>query len=358
MIEPGRRDALRHATADTAARVQRTQEEVERRAPTPGPGDLCVFPATADLPLEWVILERDATDFTRVRVVPADTNPVAGPADVVIPREAACGPLHLRCAHALWIVWPEGARRTGTIAPELLQQAQERCVALANTPGAYEPASADAEYRDWIDNVVATGVRTLTVVRRTQPNTPPRVSPVLTAAASVLLALGLGFAVGRMPQATPDPALQATQDHAARLEAELQRLRAEPRREGADTGAPRPLINLPFVWLGPSETLRGPAPAVTLAPQDSMIVIVLQVDDPAPHRRYRLDVRAARTRQTVWSEHGLIKTGVSELAVILPRTLLPAGEYSLHLHDEPAGARAEYTLRIEHGPPARPRPAH
>jgi len=358
VIGHDRRDALRQATADTSARVHRTQEELERRDPTPGPGDLCVFPATADLPLEWVILERDATAFTRVRVVPADTNPAAGPADVAIPREAACGPLHLRCAQATWIAWPEGARRTGTIAPETLQQAQERCAALENTPGAYEPASADAEYRDWIDNVVTAGVRALTVARRAQPSPPPRVWPALTTAASVLLALGLGFAAGRIPPATPDPALQATQDRAARLEAELQRLRAEPGRDGAETGAPRPLINLPFVWLGPSETLRGPAPVVTLAPQDSLIVIVLQVDDPEPRRRYRLDVRAARTRQTVWSEHGLIKTGVSELAVILPRTLLAAGEYSLHLQDEPAGARAEYTLRIEHGPPPRPLPTH
>jgi hypothetical protein len=358
MIEPDRRDALRQATADRAARVHRTQAELERRNPTPGPGDLWVFPATADLPLEWLILERDATDLARVRVVPADTNPVAGPADVVIPREAAGGPLHLRCAHARWIVWPEGARRTGTIAPELLQQAQERGAALDNTPGAYEPASADAEYRDWIDNVVTTGVRAVTAVRRAKPRTPLRVSPVLITAASVLLALGLGFTVGRLPQATPDPALQATQDRAARLEAELRSLRAQPGRGGEDTGVPRPLVNLPFVWLGPSETLRGPAPVVRLAPQDSMIVIVLQVDDPEPHRRYRLDVRAAHTRQTVWSERGLIKTGVSELAIILPRTLLAAGDYSLHLQDEPAGARAEYTLRIAEGPPAGPHPAH
>ncbi len=158
------------------------------------------------------------------------------------------------------------------------------------------------------------------------------------AAAAVLLALGLGFAMGRIPASpVPDPALREAQERAARLETELQRLRAEPRQEAveprttsdrqipAKAAAPRPLTNLPFVWLGPAEALRGPGPIVKVAPE------------------------------AVWSGRGLVKTGVSELAIALPRTLLPAGDYALRLYDDEPGVReacAEYALRVERGGPS------
>jgi hypothetical protein len=169
----------------------------------------------------------------------------------------------------------------------------------------------------------------------------------------------------------PDPALGDARDRLARQEAELQRLRTETRGERSDPGtvpgspaaledaAPRPLTNLPFVWLGPSETTRGPAPVLTVAPSATLILIVLQVDDPEPRRRYRLDVHAVRTGQEAWSGGGLVKTGVSELALALPPALLPTGAYSLRLYDEraPRAVHAEYALRIEHGRPASPRPS-
>jgi hypothetical protein len=181
-------------------------------------------------------------------------------------------------------------------------------------------------------------------------------------AAAALLALVLGLLTGaRIPRARePDPALRAARDQVARLEGELLRLRAEPRAESggasppaagsmaAEAVAPRPLTNLPVVWLRPSELSRVPARSLAVAPDAALIVLVLQVDDPEPRRRYRLDVQAD-TGRTVWSGRGLVKTGARELVLALPRTLLAAGGYSFRLHDEaaPETARAEYALRIE-----------
>jgi hypothetical protein len=174
------------------------------------------------------------------------------------------------------------------------------------------------------------------------------------------------------PASAPDPALQQARDALARREAELRRLRAETAGGRADPGTmpgsqaasneavPRPLTNLAFIWLGPSETTRGPAPVLTVAPRATLIVIVLQVDDPEPRRRYRLEVHGVRTGQKAWSGGGLVKTGVSELALALPRALLPADAYSLRLYDEraPRAVYAEYAVRIEYGPPASPPRSH
>jgi hypothetical protein len=98
---------------------------------------------------------------------------------------------------------------------------------------------------------------------------------------------------------------------------------------------------------------------LNVSPDAALVVLVLQVDDPEPRRRYRLEVVGEHTATTVWSGRGLAKTGVSELALALPRALLPTGRYSLRLYDEgpPArAARAEYALRIEQTPPDSPTP--
>ena len=373
MIEPGRREAMRRATTEASARFRRLEEELDLRRDQPAePGDLWVFPQTAELPLEWLILERDATDPRRVLVVPADTNPVSGPADVAVPKAAPGGPLLLRCGCGTWVDSPEGdrARRTGFVEPEVVRQARERYAALKAEPGDREPDTINVEYEDWMNDVVRKGTRALTTAASRSPVRRSWVARPWATAATVLLALGLGFAAGRLnpPPSAPDPALQEARDRLARQEGELQRLRTEAAAERDQRGspapskeaAPRPLTNLPFIWLGPSEATRGSGSVLTVAPSASLMLIVLQVDDPEPRRRYRLDVHEVRTGQKVWSGGGLVKTGVSELALGLPRELLPAGAYSLRLYDEraPGAAHAEYALRIEHARSASPRPSN
>ncbi len=43
-----------------------------RPDPSPCPGDTYVFHHTAEIPVEWAIVERDSADVRRLRVVPLD----------------------------------------------------------------------------------------------------------------------------------------------------------------------------------------------------------------------------------------------------------------------------------------------
>ncbi len=121
------------------------------------PGDLFVLRATADLPIEWAILERREG---RLLAVPADTNPLVGTGDLAVGPEALAGPLTLRCRFAVWL--DAGAcdseLRTGTLAPETLSAARRchrRLAAGARTSSPLaEEVDVDSEYRDWLRDVL------------------------------------------------------------------------------------------------------------------------------------------------------------------------------------------------------------
>src|SRR6185295_19446846 len=88
---PRRLEALAAQARELAVR---TEAELERRRGQPAaPGDLFVLPATADLPVEWAILERRPEGRGKLLVVPADTNPLVGTADVEVGEEDPGGPL-------------------------------------------------------------------------------------------------------------------------------------------------------------------------------------------------------------------------------------------------------------------------
>lgn len=102
---------------DEFARRQNLLEEVLLGLPTPPlPGDLLNF---ADSRYRWlcwlVITERH--DAQRYLVVPADTSPQAGSADLVVSHRALCGPLVLRLGLRRW--WPRPllaqSRRVGIL---------------------------------------------------------------------------------------------------------------------------------------------------------------------------------------------------------------------------------------------------
>ena len=80
--EPLRRrlEALAAQAQDRSAR--RAAELGRRRGLPPEPGDVFVLPTTAELPVEWVVLERRSETSGKLLVVPADTHPLAGTADV------------------------------------------------------------------------------------------------------------------------------------------------------------------------------------------------------------------------------------------------------------------------------------
>jgi hypothetical protein len=121
------------------------------------PGDLFVLRATADLPIEWAILERRDG---RLLAVPADTNPLVGTGDLAVGSEALAGPLTLRCRFAVWLdaaaCDPELC--TGTLAAETLTAARRCHRRLAagaplSSPLA-EEVDVDSEYQDWLRDVL------------------------------------------------------------------------------------------------------------------------------------------------------------------------------------------------------------
>ena len=79
--------------ADLAAELER------RRGRAPEPGEVFVLPETAELPVEWALLERHPMRRDLWLAVPVDVQPLAGSGDVAVPAEALSGPLVLRCGH-------------------------------------------------------------------------------------------------------------------------------------------------------------------------------------------------------------------------------------------------------------------
>lgn len=171
----------------------------------PAPGDLFVLPETAELPVEWAVLDRDPGRPDRFLAVPADASPLAGSADVVVSEEEPGGPLSLRCAHPVWIdgaaLAPE--RRTGSLAPGAVEAARRKVREVAAgqpkaSPLAWE-VDQDPEYRDWLAETAAPAKAAVEVraAGRREPEGrllrfPP---PMLRFLAAALLALSLGLSV-------------------------------------------------------------------------------------------------------------------------------------------------------------------
>src|SRR6185295_9295963 len=159
-VSPGYPRRLEALTALARDHAAWSRAELERRHGQPaGPGDLFVLPATADLPVEWAVLERRPEGRGKLLVVPADTNPLTGAADVEVGEEDPGGPLSLRCRFGVWLdaAWFDPEHRSGVLAPEMVAEALERYRQvesgnLAPSPLA-EETEADPEYREWIRDV-------------------------------------------------------------------------------------------------------------------------------------------------------------------------------------------------------------
>lgn len=134
-------------------------------------------------------------------------------------------------------------------------------------------------------------------------------------AASLLLALGLGFFAGRM---------------------------LGPGGQGEGV-----IVNPPLVTLHAGEEVRSPSRTVTLAPKDTLLLLLFAVGDPGS--TYRLEISRAETGETIWSGSAPA-TGLGELSVGVPTDRLAAGDYRLRLFREtedgaePAG---DFGLTIE-----------
>lgn len=149
-LEDRARERARHVDASFA-------DAAEDRPPRPG--DLFAPAETADLGVEWLVLDR-ADVPSRVLLVPADTNPLAGSADVEAHPDRPAGPLTIRCGYGVWIDPDnlEPGDRTGAVDDATLETALKKRWALTREALQGSPlereVDVDPEYQDWVDEIL------------------------------------------------------------------------------------------------------------------------------------------------------------------------------------------------------------
>jgi len=329
MDQPTNRlEALRRRTGEARAAIEpalQTPPEDTLRA-----GGLYLLPATAELPIEWAVLEA-GPGVARPLLVPADVQPFVGRADVAVPSTEPCGPLALRCGFAVRV--PEAAygpqtwKRTGLLTPETLAMARQRQreIAAGAEP---EPkrrfADDDPEYRNWAAEVLAPARAALEALDPGSEVLPFRArssrgSPLRDpgrVAASVLLAVSVGSLGGLWWQ---------------------HRELAELRRE--------PVLNPPDYPVSADE--RGSI-RIEVPGGESHVLLYLHPPDNELFSldAYRLVIsRASGSREEVWTKDEVRPKGGS-ITVLVRTDLLPPGEVHFRLED-PRSGRVVVTYPIE-----------
>lgn len=360
----------------------------------PEPGDLVLFSETATLPVEWAVLGSDPGRPGLVLVVPADTNPKAGTADIEVSEESAIAPLTLRCGFGVWIgeARLRTARRTDVLDPQdvaaarQVWEARERGEPVGSLLA--EEVDADPEYRDWIEDVLVPSRAALSAAPADAQVVPLRRRTVFfgnpfAIAASVLLMVSLGLAGGlrwqgqRLEDLASESA-RATEElrlERERLAGELSRTEETHRRELSETERrleeirqqdrkriaelerrledsrrPEAFLNVPFVGLAPRDPVRGEVEEVAIPAEADFFFLLLLVTDNR-FAAYRLEVASKETGRVVWTGDGLRASRLSELSLTLPRNALSPGDYRLRLYglkDGKAEPVGEYELRIAH----------
>jgi hypothetical protein len=300
----------------------------------------------------WAVIEDDGKG--RLRLVPASTSPLAGPADVVLPPSSPTGALVLHCDFALRTAKDalDPSDRDGMLTPEDVLRAAAKLAELdAGTARgtfrqretAREPryeelvAELDTARRRLAESCSATGKEAVPgatadvlafPVPRREPG-PRRGWYVRSAVAAVaLLALGLGFFAGRA---------------------------SEP--GGTEAVAEAPLVGLPLAWLTPGSGQRGDVTTLSLGAGASHALLILGLDEAPSHARYRIEIRN-EDGEELW--RGELRPQESvELSIVLPRRILLRDKTVSMLDVELYGLRDDlaelvgrYPVRVELvGPP-------
>ena len=332
MNQPTNRlEALRHRTGEARAAI----DPALRIPPddTLRPGGLYLFPETAELPIEWAVLEA-GPGITRPLLVPADVQPFVGRADVAVPSSELWGPLALRCGFPVRV--PEtafeagGWKRTGSLTPKTLALARQRQRELAaggGPPPKRGFADEDPEYRNWVAEVLEPARAALEALdpgsgvlpfRDRSSRWNPRGNP-WAVAASVLLAVSVGSLGGLWWQ-----------------HRELTDLRR------------RPLVDLTPHTV--SADLRGTT-QISVPGDASHVLLLVNLPDEGPVQgSYRLvfsRLGAGGARDEIWRRDDVPVSGL-QVVLALPTFELSPGEYLLRLERPEDGVRAvaEYPLGI------------
>lgn len=297
-----------------------------RRGAPPAPGDLFVLPETAELPVEWAILDRDPGPPERLLAVPADANPLAGSADVEVPAGEPGGPLSLRCRHG---VWTEPAafdpkRRTGVLAPAAVEEARRRWREIERgEPSASSLAlevDVDPEYQDWLADTLAPARTALEARSRTSKRpSGGRVFPFpgsgihLLAATLAIACVGLSIWVARLAQ-------------------EVDRL-----------SGPAFEVLLGDITLGDDPRGVSKEEIVQVPPEASRFMVMLGFDRRIEAGRLEIvapDGKVARSGLRSFGPFG-------ELALSLPRRSFPDGRYRVRLLNPEGHSLDEVVLIVK-----------
>ncbi|HKV07373.1 MAG TPA: hypothetical protein VJ725_04480 [Thermoanaerobaculia bacterium] len=323
-LDPETRRRLETLAAQAHARSAEHAAGLERRKGLPAaPGDLFVLRATADLPVEWAILDRG--NGGKLLAMPADSGAPAGTADVEVPADAPGGPLNLRCRYGTWL---DGALfepdlRSGTLAPETITEALHRlrqieAGALEGSPLA-EEVDADPEYADWIRDVPERARELASAARASNPRPSSasswgmahRLAAVL-AVVSIGLALWVGFLLRQVEQLS------------------------------------EPIFDAPSEEVVLGDEVRG-GTVFQVPREEKSVTLVLVVDSAIEPQDGYLEI-ADRTGQPVWRSRRVRLIPDKGFPLTLARRLLPDGDYRVRVFPEAgfgAPPLAEETLRVE-----------
>ncbi|MFP3939001.1 MAG: hypothetical protein ACLF0P_01720 [Thermoanaerobaculia bacterium] len=303
-----RRERLRRLTGEAAGGAGRLPEDRDVREPAPG--DLYVLPLTAELPVEWALLERDPAPGDSWLAVPADTHPLRGPGDVRLGPGEPGGPLCLRCRFAARLPRAvlDAGRRSGSLPREARLQAlsahrdAERGRLPPDPLG--EEAAADPEYRDWAREVLAPARGAAAAAPFPLGASGPAASPARPRALLALAALLAPLAVGLGTWAW-------------QLRHEVDRL-----------SAPRLISGSHEIVVG--SDIRGPAPLEWRAAEEGLLVFLVLTGEALGPGSYRVELRNAEDR-VLWSSPQAEPGAVPELTLVIPRRFLDRSRPPVHL---------------------------
>lgn len=165
------REATRRAVERSAAEAAAV---AGREGEPPAPGDLFTLPDSGAFGVEWVLLRPHPRRCGHMLAVPADLGALVGSGDLSVPPSTQGGGMVLRCRYAVWLNARglSGADRSGVLPEEVIEEAARKWTELvAGREAGLESEreiDRDAEYQDWIDEVVAPAHRALLASGRGQ----------------------------------------------------------------------------------------------------------------------------------------------------------------------------------------------
>ncbi len=342
-------DARTAAAVDAYAGVR---DELEgRQGEPPEPGDLFVLPESTEQPVEWLVVDSGPARRDQLRVVPADSQPLVGTADVAVADDEPGGPLALRCGHGVRIdnALLDAGTRTGRVAGETLERVRDKRRQLdadeqVDASTEQVETDADPEYVLWIEDVVAPARAALEAARR------PRIRAAGRPRIRLVPEAGEGLAADQRPEPRATPAPRRTRWR------RLAQAAALPLAAGlvwllAGTPGWRHDPQMATLLLVAS-TRTGGEPTLALAPDVETVELRVDLEADDDYQSFRATLATLRGVE-VWRGSDLARSATgsgSEVVIRLPAELLADGDWELALVGVGAGGEVSevgfYSFRV------------